>query len=236
MKFVTFTAVLLCAIFLHTTSTVAQDHPAINQPDKFAWQVFAEINKPVNADEPDGSAVWERWALARDAFANPNVAPVWPQEDRQRSIDRLEARPLQQVILELQIAGVANPIAAAQAGDSRRVDPAVIQRHGNETRMNRETFDFIASNDLYYIEGQEKFFNQGLKVDFPVAAREIKAQWRRLDDASQHGRYHTAQVNNRGTTETWGLTALHITTKDLPNWFWATFEHKDNEGFGGVLP
>ena len=27
---------------------------------------------------------------------------------------------------------------------------------------------------------------------------------------------------------TFGLTALHITTKDLPNWLWATFEHVDN--------
>ncbi len=32
------------------------------------------------------------------------------------------------------------------------------------------------------------------------------------------------------------MTSLHITTKDLPNWFWATFEHEDNPGLEAVVP
>jgi hypothetical protein len=31
-----------------------------------------------------------------------------------------------------------------------------------------------------------------------------------------------------GTERLYGLTALHIVSKDLPSWFWATFEHVDN--------
>jgi hypothetical protein len=31
-----------------------------------------------------------------------------------------------------------------------------------------------------------------------------------------------------GTTRLYGLTGLHIVSKDLPTWFWATFEHVDN--------
>jgi hypothetical protein len=34
---------------------------------------------------------------------------------------------------------------------------------------------------------------------------------------------------HRRTKEIWGLTALHIITKDIPNWFWTTFEHIDNK-------
>src|SRR5208282_2024632 len=31
-----------------------------------------------------------------------------------------------------------------------------------------------------------------------------------------------------GAARLYGLTALHIVSKDLPQWFWATFEHVDN--------
>ncbi len=37
---------------------------------------------------------------------------------------------------------------------------------------------------------------------------------------------------SNGSKETWGLIALHIITKDLPNWFWSTFEHIDNKTSG----
>jgi hypothetical protein len=36
--------------------------------------------------------------------------------------------------------------------------------------------------------------------------------------------YYTAEDTGR----VWGLTGFHMTSKDLPNWFWATFEHVDN--------
>lgn len=229
--------VLVC-LFLGQMSEAEDSHSAISTPDEFAWKLFAEINQPAKADAPDGLVVWESWILARSVFANPNQAPMWQSVPEVRSIDSLETRPLQQVIFEMQRSGKGNRIPEAIQVSSRaqRVDPGVIQRNGNETRMNREAFEFIVANDLYYIEGQERFFNSGKKIDFPVPAREIKAQWRRLDDPSLHSRYHTAQVDNNGKVEIWGLTALHITTKDLPNWFWATFEHKDNEGIEGVVP
>jgi len=72
---------------------------------------------------------------------------------------------------------------------------------------------------------------------FPPDAKEIKARWRIITDAEK-SRYHWVDVTLAdGSTEPFGLTALHITTKDLPNWFWATFEHRDNapsEAEGGV--
>jgi hypothetical protein len=36
-----------------------------------------------------------------------------------------------------------------------------------------------------------------------------------------------------GTERLYGLTALHLVTKDLPTWFWATFEHADNPQLPG---
>ena len=230
-------AKLLAAVLLFTFAgqSSGQEHPAINQPDKFAWDLFVEINKPAQENNANGPVIWETWALARDVFANPNTPPTWSGRATSRSTRQLERQPLQQMIRQMQKAGLERALPSSPKPSRLRVDPGVIQRHGNETRMNQASFDFIVNNDLYYVEGQEAFFNQGKKVDFPIEAREIKAQWRRLDDPAMYGKYHTATVTNNGATETWGLTALHITTKDLPNWFWATFEHKDNEGIEGVV-
>ena len=38
-----------------------------------------------------------------------------------------------------------------------------------------------------------------------------------------------------GSGNTWKLIAMHVITKQLPNWTWATFEHKDNTCYGKFL-
>lgn len=40
------------------------------------------------------------------------------------------------------------------------------------------------------------------------------------------GRYYTVMMGG----QLQGLVAMHLSTKELPNWFWATFEHIDNPG------
>ncbi len=102
--------------------------------------------------------------------------------------------------------------------------------------MNRATFDFIVDNELWYVEGQQVMFDTGTPIAFPEESKEIKAQWRLIDqDAAD--RYHTATfINDDGEDELWGLTSLHITTKDVPNWFWATWEHADNTDLEAIVP
>ena len=78
-------------------------------------------------------------------------------------------------------------------------------------------------------------FNAGKSnLNFPPNAKEVKAQWRKIK-ATDKPRYHWAEVTKAdGSKEIWGLTGLHVLTKDLPNWFWATFEHIDNKQEGPV--
>ena len=204
----------------------AQDtNPAINNPDKLAWSLFVELNQEVPGT--GGKVTWETWALARDVFANPNVPPTWPAPNATpRSL--LEAEPLlQQLILK--------QATVPKDGDLRPLfDPA--RPAANETRMNREAFDFIVGESLYFIEGQEAALVKGAPISFPLPAKEIKARWEPIE-AAQISQYHTAQFVNPNTnqTELWGLKALHITTKDVPNWFWATFEHRNNTAIEHVL-
>ena len=83
------------------------------------------------------------------------------------------------------------------------------------------------------------------RIDFPVAAVMIKSNWlneRRARELGIHNDadnpYITMEINspvtdNNGKILEKGihyLVAFHISSKDIPNWVWATFEHVDNPG------
>jgi hypothetical protein len=88
---------------------------------------------------------------------------------------------------------------------------------------------------MYNIDGLEALQTAAARsqnrdlIQFPSAAKEVKAQWGRISE-DQKPRYLWRQVTGAdGTVATFGLVALHVITKDLPNWFWADFGHVDCE-------
>jgi hypothetical protein len=93
-----------------------------------------------------------------------------------------------------------------------------------EIRRNKPDFEFIVKNNLWFLEGLQAAFNKGDPISFPIAAIEIKAKWKPITEGEKPS-YHW-NVDN--SNKLFGLTALHIMTKDLPNWVWATWEHLDN--------
>lgn len=299
MRRVLGSASLLASLLVSINENAAQDlHPALNNPDKFAWDLFIAINHPadLNAERgtPDktkklgapGVTVWETWKLARtevflpnacrpsDWKATPptpmNVAALAPRFASSRADTQRpkvfdppkfseDAAQLAGVSVErssfesanLALARVFSPIRQAAIVDAGEL--------GNETRMNKEAFEFVVGNNLYSIEGQEAFLLNNLAVDFPVAAKEIKAAWRLFTDTELDPSKNFRDLNNNGTIEDderglrllersyhigyglvknettgaqdlrpFGLVGLHIITKDIPNWFWTTFEHVDN--------
>ena len=112
-------------------------------------------------------------------------------------------------------------------------DPAASAKRLTEIRMNRAAFEYIRANELYNLDGQLRLIASGRTVSFPSAAIEIKAKWRPIRD-DERARYHTLTVRFAdGTQRLYGLTALHIVSKALPQWFWATFEHVDNPTLPG---
>ena len=71
---------------------------------------------------------------------------------------------------------------------------------------------------------------------------ELKANWI-VADVVDRARYYVSVASDG---KEYALVALHITTKLIPNWTWATFEHTDNAGrcdvmgcrdaFGAAMP
>jgi hypothetical protein len=105
--------------------------------------------------------------------------------------------------------------------------------------MNKSTFEFIVNNQLYNIEGQEHLFTEiqaGTRkpLSFPIDSIEVKSMWRPFEAADSNNpnklplediaKYH---VGVDGEGKKYGLVALHVITKDVPNWFWCSFRHTD---------
>jgi hypothetical protein len=216
---------LFALILLLAACTTTIQHPAVNSPDHFAWQLFMEINQPI-PDDPQGRVVWEGWALAREVFADPNGTPDWETltDSPLRELEQFDPMPLQQLLADPTLTAIPE------------FDPILSLLFVNETRMNRAAFDFIVENELWYVEGQEAMFNRNESIIFPTDAKEVKALWRPIAPEEAHLFHTTTLTNAEGELELYGLTSLHITTKDLPNWFWATWEHVSNPNREAVVP
>ena len=197
---------------------------ALNDPETFAWQVFAEVNDPADPKNADGPVAWEKWALARRVYESADKKPIWSEVSSDRRAGELE-NLLQQKALQNQEQKAKGEHPAAF------FDPEIATgNEGDEVRMNRAAFDYVTDHNLFCVEGQEAMFGKREKIDFPTDAREVKAIWRKLESKDDPKHYHTTSIPNKDSTgtEVWGLVSLHLTTKDLPNWFWATWEHEDN--------
>lgn len=210
---------------------------SVNCPDMYAWQVFAEVVKPVGSA---GVPTFQTWSTDPQTFqcppatkavcdSNPSAAgcPVWPADPGLAK--RAAASP-------------APPPTTQRSGLAafQTARPAAVTGHpiGNcwlaenteIVHRNKVTFDYIVQNGLWYQEGNAQAFLAGLDIEFPIDAIEVKTNWKTLGPADDPSRYLTMTTGSGSTSQVLGLIAMHISTKALPNWFWSTFEHVDNPG------
>ncbi len=202
---------------------------AAERSDEFAWRLFVALNWPADpvarAADPaaalgaDRPVVWESWRSAQEVFLGKAEDPgPWQQAggSAPRRFEPVLAPDLRNV--RHIVDGVMVPL----------VDPLASARRLTEIRMNRAAYDYIRARELYSVEGQIRAYSTAHGVAFPYGAIEVKAKWRPID-AADGARYHTLRVTLAdGSTRLYGLTGLHIAAKDLPTWFWATFEQVDN--------
>ena len=228
---------------------------AINFPDDYAWRIFAYINQQADPNSPgvpdptkssfrcydaDKDVVWESWALASgdqlsEAFPrNGQSPPEWIALMAQKRGNDPKAR------LTTGLTDLADRDLLLIASGRNKTRPV---GSDSEVRINRSTYETIRSNGLYNQEGLlarakiAKLAGEAQFIQFDRSAKEVKAVWIPLEAcnsnsnsqlcSSEKMRYHWRTIINAGLPEYWGLAALHITTKDLPDWFWADFIHED---------
>ncbi len=201
--------------------------------DEYAWRLFVALNWPADSGArtanpaasfgADAPVVWETWQNTADIYLTDGRDPgPWvtgralPAVADDRRFDTFSLKDLANV--RHIVGGRMVPL----------VDPVSSAKRLSEIRMNRAAFDYLRAHELYNVEGQLRAVADGSGVHFPAASTEIKAKWRPIR-ADEGARYRTVDVRLAdGTTRLYVLAALHIVSKELPLWFWATFEHVDN--------
>ncbi len=222
-------------------SAMSEDPPdhrnlAINDPDQFAWQLFAAVNRPASPDS--NQAVWETWAEQTVVYSDACEAPTWPGPD-----GPFAARPssLVEFLKEhVEQRGVANDPFNALDGD----------QNVQQVKINRPFFNYVVENDIWYQQGLiEHASTEG--VDLPLGAIVYKADWTQIT-ADDKPRYHWRVVSGYDYEQAiggggasnsssagdgaepspviLGLYAFHIVSKATPNWVWTTWNHADTKG------
>ena len=198
--------------------------------------MFVKFNRPTHQRKAGGGyqVLWETWADDAETFPicpNPSNPPVWPGILFRLKALRPSATP-GSVQLDWYTMVKGEPDVTATVWNP------------DEVRRNRTTFDYIVDNGLYYTEGLAAAFARAdaavaqvvaedggdtaramqamLKVvEFPIDAVEIKGIWVPLKDIPKGQRDDDVYV------EKYALVSLHIITKELPQWFWATWLNKN---------
>lgn len=202
---------------------VTDTNPAMNHPSEFAWKLFAEINKPLDSKNPNGPVVWEGWALAQNVFEFPAREPKWQEVSKSaKDFLKIATPPIQQLIVSKSV--MQREKAFDPSEPSRRMGGL------SETRFNKSVFDFVVLNQLYYQEGIEAYLKLNSKLDLPTDAKEVKAVWDTIRQDQLNEYHYTIETKPNGKKLYWGLVSLHIISKDIPQWTWATFEHINNPG------
>jgi hypothetical protein len=215
-------------------------NPAMSEPDKVAWCYFLYVNTR-GPDPNHNDALFEIWASDGETFV-PN--PQWPAGRQPK-----EFRPniLSQVREAERTFGLGRQGSAIQPLALPPVRPLKPGQNLEETRRNQAAFEFITKNNLHKISGLQtafaKFAADRQLLSFPADAIEVKANWFPVEspaDPTKSGIpgysgnpndaasiYH---VNTAKDGKRYALVAMHVISKLVPNWTWATFEHQNNPG------
>jgi hypothetical protein len=211
--------------------------------DQMSWQAFVSVVTPA----PGGQGLTlETWATDPDTY---QATPTWPAglsaaaavAERPRfQVSRLAQAHVPaglRATANVTVGGCGYPVGNAAAGNFPTGSKA--DCIAEEVRRNRDSFDFIVNNGLYTQAGLQNAF-AGPAIAFPTSAIELKLDWvpeptlvKWLNNNNVLTPTGFVKQNYYTTVSggvTYALLSMHISTKQLPNWLWATFEHQLNPG------
>jgi hypothetical protein len=103
-------------------------------------------------------------------------------------------------------------------------------------RRNQPTYDYIVKNHLNSMSGLIKAYQSNFVVDFPTDSIEVKMNWIPVAGLATYypgvaqDQFYVTTFTVKGVKQQYALIAMHAISKQVPNWTWATFEHRANRG------
>lgn len=209
--------------------------------DAFIWRLFTEFVAPASPSRPT-PVVFETWASDDDTFS---PTPHWPEPGvtmklhasllatlKRQPTAELDSRARLLALIDVPCQPPGN--AAVGAFPTTGSPTPCI---GEQTKRNRAQFDYIVKNNLNTKAGLAAAFAKRLKVEMPPESIAIKGDWVPLtallqwvpelrDIANIKELYYTSVS---GSAE-YALVAMHVSSRQNPNWVWGTFEHRMNPG------
>jgi hypothetical protein len=210
----------------------ADPNPAMAHPDKTGWEFFAKAVAPSG-----GAATFESWATDADTF---QATPKFPAAKTPRA---LHGRALVEV--RAAALGRMRGTQAAAAASPHNVGAANCPGPLEDVHRNQAAHDYIVQNNLYKYTGLQAFYGKtgAEAINFPVDSIEVKTNWVKVSDLAACTTY-TGTAQDAGkyfyvTKEAGGipyaLVAMHVISKAVPNWTWATFESQYNPSRCDIL-
>jgi hypothetical protein len=190
-------------------------------PEQTAWQIFVAASCPTNKNQ----VVWENWIEQLNLYpANGKLGARGV-----RGAKRLHGSPLTHALAAKE-KGMAVELAPSEECNKMQGPPSNVVAGATiceEARLNPAAQKFVSSNRYQVRVGQTKAANQGTNIQFPTPAVEIKADWIPGTDFSPAftcsnppAGVHVETID--GTC--YALAGIHVSSKLLTNWLWATFE------------
>lgn len=204
--------------------------------DEFIWRLFTQFAAPAPGAHPP-SALFETWASDADTFS---LTPSWPGAEAPRKFQR-------SVLATLKARGggpvdvACKPPAGAAVGGFPTTgsastcipSPCIAE----EVRRNKPQFDYIVNNGLNTKAGLAAAYAKSFDVQMPTTSISVKGDWVPVQSLLQwipelgsvkriRELYYTGMSNN----VEYAVVALHVSSRQNPNWVWGTFEHQMNPG------
>ncbi|HSR96041.1 MAG TPA: hypothetical protein VLM79_03170 [Kofleriaceae bacterium] len=209
--------------------------------EQTAWQLFVAASCQVN-----GKMAWETWT-EQTCFENPKSAGCTPvagagagaAHSRHRLHGSRLGAGLRGVAAKPAVDATPGPCGSmtTAANAPAQLAPFVPSNVAKDAKFCEEVFvnpaeaAFVnapAPNASLTSLTAQVAYAQSQAISFPTASVEVKADW--LPAASVNNAFDCAKNPPAGVyTETidgvcYALVGLHISSKLLPNWLWATFE------------
>jgi hypothetical protein len=223
--------------------------------DQVSWQHFVDIVTPVSSTQ----AVFETWATDKDMYTATPVWPTPEAAARKHLRPSLlqHNKAPHALATSAALDSECGPVGDAAAGNFPQnakgqpvpgpiALPAPQPCFAEEVRRNRPTFDYIVANGLHTTAGLAQAYKKAKapkstwRVALPTESIEVKIDWIPVETlvdwlAANHARTSLEEVKKQYYTTvskgvTYGAVSMHLSSKEIPNWVWATFEHQNNPG------
>lgn len=204
--------------------------------DEFIWELLTQFAAPVSRQNP--AATFETWASDEDTF---NVNPKWPGEPRPMKfhfsvLQSLKSTPASGLLRAFKIDVGCEPPRGAAVGQFPTTGTPV-PCIAEQVARNRVEFDYIVKNKLNTQSGLADAFKSGLDVEMPVDAIGLKGDWIPLPTLLQWipalqdvSRIRELYYTTTSDSVEYALVAMHVASRQNPNWVWGTFEHEMTPG------